>query len=127
MTKFETTVEIPFHIIEEIGMSIHTKFVHQLEASSSWMFTGDDIAHINEVLKTTVILHARATEKSREGWSLTKIEVDNIFHEILNDKKIMAIKSFRHATRAGLKDAKNFIDKFEMNKIGAMKFLNVFA
>lgn len=47
------------------------------------------------------------------GYTLTNAQVESLKKEILDDRKIMAIKLFRDYTGAGLAEAKNAVEEYE--------------
>lgn len=54
----------------------------------------------------------RSNRISIDGWHLDNNQVHEIANELHNHRKIGAIKAFRTATGAGLKESKHFIDSF---------------
>lgn len=127
MILFDTKVSVPKHILLHIGEEIRHMFMRSLEADPRFEMMRDDLQVINNKMENAITAFAISQEKSCEGWTLEKHQAERIANEIRNYRKIMAIKEFRAATGAGLKEAKYFLDKFEMNEIGAMEFLAVFV
>ena len=81
-------------------------------------------------MQSTIQAYAAHSEKSCDGWRLDPHQAQTIASEMRKGRKIMAIKEFRGATGAGLRDAKEFIEKFGENGTGdvaAMEFMNVFV
>ncbi len=54
----------------------------------------------------------RSNRMSVDGWHLSEEQVNEVTQELHSYRKIGAIKAFRKATGAGLRDSKHFIDSF---------------
>ena len=125
MILFETRVAVPKNIIYQICMDMKDKVLNDLVQNSE--FAAPDIMMIQTRMETVAAAIANSNEKSCEGWSLEKHQAEMCAAAIRNGQKILAIKEFRAATGAGLREAKLLMDKFEMNEIGAIEFMAVFV
>ena len=125
MLLFETRVAVPKNVVYQIGMQVVDRLIEDLLKSSE--FGVNDINLIKHKAENAALAYANTQEKSCEGWSIEKDQAVMIADQLRRGLKIAAIKEFRAATGAGLRDAKLFLDKFEPNEVGAMEFMAVFV
>lgn len=127
MILFDTKVSVPKHIIMHIGDEIRKALFKDLESDPRYEMMFDDLQVISNKMDNAIYAYASSQEKSCEGWALEKHQAEAVANELRLGRKIMAIKEFRAATGAGLRDSKLFLDKFPLNEIGAMELLAVFV
>lgn len=127
MIYFETRVSVPKHIVEKIGLEIRERFMRGIYEETH--LSSRDIGQIDEILQSVILKYSSNQEKSCDGYSLTKDDAEIIANEMKQNRKLMAVKEFRRATGAGLREAKSFLEKFGVQGIGetaAIEFLSVF-
>ncbi len=124
MILFETRIAVPRNTVYQIGNSVVDKLVQELMQNSE--FAANDIMLIKHKAEQAALAVANATEKSCEGWTLTQDQANLIASLLRRERRIEAIKEFRAATGAGLREAKDLIDKFRADEVGAMEFLATF-
>jgi len=106
-----THVAVPESAIREICTDLLRNTIHEC--------LGDDIdlsqlqlmllgRKMNEVTDSM----CRSNRVSVDGWHLDTNQIHEIANELHNYRKIPAIKAFRLASGAGLREAKDFIDSF---------------
>lgn len=129
MILFQANVAVPAHIVEQIGSGIKQLLIKTLASRGLKDDRFDELTihEISMTMNDVVDAYAARQEKSCEGWTLTKDQAELVAFELRNDRKIMAIKQFRTATGAGLRDSKLFLDKFGLGNVGAIEFMAVFV
>ena len=125
MILFETRVSVPENVVYQIGTNVVDYLINDLLQNSD--FSVNDINLIKHKAENAALAFAKSQSKSCDGWSLTKDQANMVAHELRRGLRIAAIKEFRAATGAGLRDAKEFLDKFQPNEVGAMEFLATFV
>jgi ribosomal protein L7/L12 len=106
---FQTLQSVPQRVINKIGQDILTNFEIRLKGHSI------DITEKRDILmdlQMAVDQVASEHAPSVDGYRLTDKQVIVIGDLIRMGKPIGAIKEFRYATGEGLRESKNFIDKF---------------
>jgi hypothetical protein len=108
---FNQTVKVPVDVINQMGQELINNTVHEL--------LGEDLSLVDSQVhliksKMEAILHSICHDNGImvEGYVLDRQAVDRIAKELHNFRKIEAIKQFRAVTGAGLRESKDFIDKF---------------
>ena len=108
---YSTHVVVPESTIRQICTDLLRNTLHECSGEdmdlneSQLMLLG---RKMNEVIDSM----CHSNRISVDGWHLDENQVHEITSELHNHKKIAAIKAFRAATGAGLKEAKNLIDSF---------------
>jgi len=128
MIYFETRVSVPEHIVAQIGYEIRHRFLDGLKQE---MRIAPTIKfNIDEILLSAIREYASTQMKTCEGWSLTADQAKTIASEMRANRKIMAIKEFRAATGASLRETKAFLENFGEDGVGekaGLEFLDTFV
>ena len=125
MILFETRVAVPKNTVYQIGCSVADQLIKSLIENSE--FSANDINLIKHRAEQAALAIANSTEKSCEGWTVDHDQANLIASLLRKERRIEAIKEFRAATGAGLREAKDLIDKFPADNRGAMEFLATFV
>ena len=115
---FQTYQQVPERVIRAIGEDIKKNMalrLRYLEADKLMDVMVDFDLAIDQV----------ASEKSPsvDGYRLTDLQVGNIAEQIRIGKPIDAIKEFRMATSAQLREARDFIYKFTQGRSSEEAFI----
>lgn len=129
MISYQTTVSVPKHIIEKIGAQIRHLVAGQMlqEMYQHQIWNQHNIADVSSIINSAVTAFANTEQKSCDGWTLTAAQAKIIAFNLREERFIAAIKEFRSATGSGLREAKEFMDKFGRGPSAAMEFLNTFV
>ncbi len=110
---YRTHVAVPESTIRQICTDLMRNTIHEC--------SGQDIDLTQVQLKllgqkmnavTDSMCHSNRISVSVEGWRLDSNQVSEITAELHDYRKIGAVRAFRVATGAGLKEGKHFIDSF---------------
>ncbi len=121
---FQTYVSIPSHIIEKIGYEIRRRFIKSLEKDG---VPEEEIYKLSGRLSIACAEVANNYSSTCEGWSIDQRQAIEIANMLAKGERIQAIKMFRSATNSGLREAKEFIDKFRLDGSGAASFMIAFS
>ena len=122
---YQAFVTIPSDIILKIGMDLEDKLGTQLVLHCDDL-TEQQMDKIRYRFNCAVRELAQDSSKCVEGYTLSSEVVMTIGRYLKNHKKIDAIKEFRSATGTGLRDAKDFIDRYGTGHDAATKFMQTF-
>jgi len=124
MIKFEATVVITPLALKEIQERV-TEYV--MKSIIIHDFDNDQLEIVNDSIKNSFALLVQENQKPNTfGYTLEPKEVLNIAGELRAERRIKAIKMFREATNAGLRESKNLIDQFSCGKGSAELFIETF-
>jgi ribosomal protein L7/L12 len=125
MFSFNQKIEVPPQMIKEIVRNFRITVTKKLLSDNS--ISGHTIFYIDETMKQ---IQADFTSTNgfvcRDGWNLDDQTIFKISKCIQKGQKIAAIKEFRAVTGAGLKEGKEFIDRYPLTEEGADMFVNTF-
>lgn len=129
MISFQTSVAVPSHIIDKIGVRIRELVVNEMLIAKHRyeIWKQEDIWDIETLINNAVKTYANSEQKSCEGWTLNANTVEEIAEHLRQHRWIAAIKEFRSATGSGLAEAKYFLDKFGRGSTAAIEFKNTFV
>lgn len=117
-------VSVPSSVVRKIGEDIKNLVVGDLAGMG--IFNLDQLKVIELTIDEKTRIMALNSAKSCEGWTLSAEQASDIAILLKDYRKIDAIKEFRAATGAGLKQAKYFIDKFGIGVEGFVNFRQAF-
>jgi len=120
---YQSYQKVPGRVIKAIGEEIQRNFELRIRASRS-------TEEINDLLTNFELAIAQVSTEnapSVDGYKLCDQVVAEIGELLRQNKRIPAIKEFRMATGAGLREAKYFIDKFASGEEGFIQFTNAFS
>jgi len=122
--NFSVITKVPDGTVAAIGNSLVEDLLDKLNRRTKLSAAQLDIVqyHANKAI-TNLVEESTATV---DGYCLTGDQITEIASFIRAKENIKAIKAFFHATGAGLKASKDFIDKFQLGVKGANKFLRTF-
>jgi len=128
---YTTTTVVPERVIREVCEDLINNSIHNIMGIDLELTNGQ-ISLIKNHMTNVMDSMCLANRTSVDGWELDMKQVNAVAHSLHNHKKIEAIKTFRAATGAGLREAKDFIDKFcsgsrkETGITAAIQFRNAF-
>ena len=122
---FQTYQRVPRRVIKAIGEDIKANFMRR-----NCHLDHEDQIKLSVELDLAIAQIADEHSPSVDGYRLADKVVSVIADLIRNGKPIAAIKEFRAATGEGLRESKDFIDKFTKGRSWEEAFLmwtNTFA
>jgi len=122
---YQAFVNVPMEIVQKIGNDLEEKLGTQLVLNCDFL-TASELEEIRYRFNVALRELIADSAKSVEGYTLSSGCIMAIARYLKNHKKIDAIKEFRSATGTGLRDAKDFIDRFGMGHDGATQFMKMF-
>ena len=126
---FQTHIAVPDVVIHKLGIEIKERLIEELEKDEHFSYLHKDMRTYDLGQKFNWILNKYVEENipSYNGYTLDISVVKEISDLLKNRRKINAIKEFRRATGAGLKDAKYLIDEFGTGQAAAEQFMVAFT
>lgn len=122
MITFRTDVQVPKETIRQIERTITDNV---MKSKYLFYFSSGELETVNmalqqafEVLTKSPVLNA--------DWELPEKTVLEIANSLRSGKRIFAIKEFRTATGADLREARNIIDQFPLDNRGGKLFIMTF-
>jgi ribosomal protein L7/L12 len=109
---FKTHVTVSADILETILTDYRNRVIEDLILDDTLEFSDYESVQIVGLMEKVAAAMVDSNQTSVDGWTLTSNEIAEIADHLRNFKRIDAIKTFRQATGAGLKDGKDFIDSF---------------
>ena len=108
---YTTTTVVPEAVVREICRELTNNTIHGL-LSEEMDLSDEQILLIKQDMVRISASMCKDSRPSVDGWELNRNQVAEIVYELTNYRRIGAIKAFRSFTGAGLRHAKEFIDKF---------------
>ena len=127
MYGFQSTIIVPDKVVRQIIDDYRKRIGAMMEQT-----VDPDIEDLIQAMDLVADAIANDERVSVGGYHLDDKHITGIARLLQNGEKINAIKEFRFATGAGLKDAKDFIDGFCINRrhagpTAALQFRNAFG
>ena len=122
--NFTTATEVPPRIISNIGVDILDEAISMIKEKTDFDQNQRDIISACFQHAINKVMHDHG--KNVEGFQLQRKEAEEISDLIRIGKKVGAIKEFRRCTGADLRSSKEFIERFNLNGVGAADFLRLF-
>ena len=129
---YSTHVAVPESAIHQICTDLLRNTIHEC-AGEDIDLTQHQLMLLSRKMNAVMDSMCQSNRVSIDGWRLEDKQIYEIANELHNGRKIGAIKAFRSATGAGLKEAKHFIDSFcvgrnrESGPVSAVAFQATFA
>jgi len=108
---YSTHVAVPESTIAKICDDLIRNTLHECLGLDIEL-TDKQLYLISEKMHAVAASMVKVNRVSVDGWTLDDDQVNEITQSLHNGHKIAAIKAFRAATGAGLKESKYFIDSF---------------
>jgi len=112
---YTTTITVPEEAIRKIGNDLLNTVLCDIGRDvgvDDINLTDEQIERIGMKMTTALETLCKINRVSVDGYHLNSKQITDIYFELAHGRKIGAIKMFRSATDAGLREAKEFIDKF---------------
>ena len=108
---YSTHVAVPERIVREICTDLLRNTMHDC-AGEDIDLSGEQLMLLDRKMNDVMESMCKANRTTVDGWHLAPDQVREIASELDACRKIGAIKAFRAATGAGLREAKDLINIF---------------
>lgn len=122
---YRTFVEVPEEVLSQILSDAHHALRDRLEDKCGNL----TFEQLDEIMYQFTVVRremAEGSHKTVEGFTLNRKQIAEIADELARGQFISAIKAFRMATGAGLREAKEMMDQFGNGKSGSIRFMMAF-
>ncbi len=125
MILFQTSVRVPGGVVRRLGTELKYLLLNDITQNND--FSSKELHNIRKSMEKVVDEFSNSQKKSCDGWELDQSVAYTIADHLRRGKRINAIRDFRSATGAGLKESKDFLDRFGTGEIGSVEFIASFV